>query len=101
MCKICPADMTCPTGSINPSIEDQQGSEGSIQPNVYQIRASEVNYYTNMILYGCLGLFCLINIGLLYSKKLQQKMVDLDMYDDQHNFGDNVPMFKTKTKMGG
>ena len=101
ICYDCQAGYYCPIGSASPSIKYSESLISYKQPKPYQRRTDEANFLAMQIqvIVGVIGF--LILLSLLPIRKIRPCLIELDQFDDGHNYEDEVPLVTRKTIFGG
>ena len=100
-CRECEAGYFCPIGSIYPIISKDKKLITSTQPESFSrptSNALEISFRTQVI--GSFAAFFVLLV-LLFTKKLKKYIVLIDLYDDLHNYEDEVPLVTRKNLFGG
>lgn len=100
-CKECEAGYFCPIGSINPIVYKDTELITSTQPKSFRRpigEASNITFETQII--GSFTAFFVLLV-LLCTKRLKKYIVMIDLYDNLHNYEDEVPLVTRKNLFGG
>ncbi|CAG9318789.1 unnamed protein product [Blepharisma stoltei] len=101
LCKKCPFYYYCPTGSSSPSESSTEISSSSSQPKTYSTGTNEVSTLTDNYLIACLALFGIMTIFVLSSRPTRNWLKRIDMFEENHNVGDDIVLRKFKNRFGG
>jgi hypothetical protein len=100
-CRDCETIYYCPIGSIFPTILRDVSLIESVQPTSFKRKTSEASLISFQV--QIIGSFLAFSVLLLFIlvKSLRKYVICIDLYDDLHNFQDEVPMVTRKTLLGG
>lgn len=101
MCIDCQAGFYCPIGSSYPIIRLEEDSISSSQPAPFFRSTDEANLLSMRIqiavgIFGFILLICFLPF-----EKCRNYLVELDKFDDGHNYEDEVPLVTRKNLIGG
>jgi hypothetical protein len=100
-CRDCETGYHCPIGSIWPTILRDVNLIESVQPTSFKRKTSEASLISFQV--QIIGSFLAFSLLLLFTlvKRFRKYVICIDLYDDLHNFDDEVPLVTRKTLFGG
>ena len=101
LCRDCETGFYCPIGSIRPIILKDVKLIESIQPEGFKRKTNEAS--DTCLRVQVIGSFAAFSLFLTFLavKRLRRYVIMIDLYDDLHNFEDEVPLMTKKTIFGG
>lgn len=100
-CKTCPSDMQCPVGSSKPLKGNLILDSVWTQPKMYENDLSVMYRSLNdMYIYVFIVLGTMLMLS-IFSKSVKERIEVIDLFKQNHNYSQQVPMQLKITQIGG